>query len=71
MHKTKLHPGAKFILMYVLLINRKQQKATLIALKQEKYRILSNQELIMQTKYVLNKLKSLFFDELNDETTLI
>lgn len=57
--------------MYVLLINRKQQKATLVALKQEKYRILSNQELIMQTKYVLNKLKSLFFDELNDEKTLI
>lgn len=57
--------------MYVLLINRKQQKATLVALKQEKYRILSNQELIMQTKYVLGKLKSLFFDELNDETTLI
>lgn len=57
--------------MYVLLINRKQQKATLVAFKQEKYRILSNQELIMQTKYVLGKLKSLFFDELNDETTLI
>lgn len=57
--------------MYVLLINRKQQKATLVALKQEKYRTLSNQELIMQTKYVLGKLKSLFFDELNDETTLI